>query len=141
MGEVFVEGGSRRHAGLLELDDHPRQSINEADQVGPAGIERTGYAELADQQEVVPLRLRPIHHPQALKLLPAMLPVGDGHRDAVLKQPVNLAVGGLQAHGRAVTGQFVDSDLNRLVRQVRVEQGKRSAQALHQHHFALRLAA
>jgi hypothetical protein len=65
VGEVLVEGGPRRHARLLEFDHHPRQAIDEADQIGPAGIERTGDAELADQQEVVVLRLFPIDHAQA----------------------------------------------------------------------------
>ena len=50
---------SRRHAGLLQLDDHQRQAVDEADQIGPAGVERPGDAELADQQEVVVLRGSP----------------------------------------------------------------------------------
>jgi hypothetical protein len=40
VGEVLVEGGARRHAGLLEFDHHPGQAIDEADQIGPAGVER-----------------------------------------------------------------------------------------------------
>jgi hypothetical protein len=118
VGEVLVEGGPRRHAGLLEFDHHPGQAIDEADQVGPAGVERAGDAELADQQEVVVLRVFPIDHAQAFgalaTILAAVFAVGDGHRDAFLEQPIDLAVGGLQAHRRAVAGQFVDGGRRQL---------------------------
>ena len=57
--EVLVERRARRHAGLLQLDHHPGQAVDEADQVGPAGVERAGDAELADQQEVVVARASP----------------------------------------------------------------------------------
>ena len=85
VGEVLVEGGARRHAGLLEFDHHPGQAIDEADQIGAAGVERAGHAELADQQEVVVLRLFPIHHAQAFSLLATMFAVGHRHRDAFLE--------------------------------------------------------
>ena len=117
VGEVLVEGGARRHAGLLQLDHHQRQAVDEADEVGPAGVERAGDAELADQQEVVVLGLLPVDHAQALGLLAAVLAVGHGDRDAVLEQPIDLAVRRLQAHRRAVAGQLVDGGVDRLGRQ------------------------
>ena len=88
VGQVFVEGRPRRHAGFLEFDHHPGQAIDEADQVGPAGVERAGHAELADQQEVVVRRMFPIHDAQTFGLLPAVFLVGHGHRDAFLEQPI-----------------------------------------------------
>ncbi len=138
--EVLVERRARRHAGLLQLDHHQRQAVDEADEVGPAGVERAGDAELADQQEVVVLRVLPVDHAQPLGLLPAVLAVGHGDRDAVLEQPVDLAVGRLQAHRRAVAAQFIDGDVDRLGRQRGIELLQRGAQALDQHHLALGLA-
>ena len=117
VGEVLVEGRARRHAGLLQLHHHPGQAVDEADQVGPAGVEAAHDAELAHQQEVVLLRIRPVDDAQALGLLAAVLAVGHGDRDAVLEQAVDLAVGRLQAHRRAVAGQLVDGGVDRLGRQ------------------------
>ncbi len=38
--EVLVERRARRHAGLLQLDHHQRQAVDEADEIRPAGVER-----------------------------------------------------------------------------------------------------
>jgi len=141
VGQVLVESRPRRHAGLLQFNHQPGQTIDEADQIGPAGIERAGHAELADQQEVVVLRVFPIHHAQAFCPLATVFMVGHGHRDALLQQPIDLAVGRLQAHCRTIAGQFVDGGLNRLGRQATIEPRERRAQAIHQHHFTLGLAA
>ena len=141
MGQVLVEGRPRRHAGLLEFDHHPGQAVDEAHQVGAAGIEAADHAELADQQEVVLLRVFPVHHAQSLGLLSAVLAVGDGDGDAVFQQPVDLAVRGLQTHRRAVAGQFVGSGLDRLGRQAGIEFDQCRPHSLYQHHLALGLAA
>ena len=69
--QVLVERRARGHAGLLQLDDHQRQAVDEADQIRPAGVERAGDAELADQQEIIVRRLLPINHAQPFRLLPA----------------------------------------------------------------------
>ena len=140
MRQVLVEGGARRHAGLFQFDHHPGQAVDKAHQVGPAGVERAGHAELADQQKVVARRVLPIHHAQALGLLAALRGVGHRYRDAFFQQRVDLAVGRLQAHGRAVAAELVDGGLDRLGRQAGVEGGERRAQARHQHHLALGLA-
>jgi hypothetical protein len=50
-GEVIVERLFRRHARLLELDDHQRQTVHEADQVWPVGVERSGDRHLAHEAE------------------------------------------------------------------------------------------
>jgi len=62
--QVLVERRARGHAGLLQLDDHQRQAVDEADQIRSADVERAGDAELADQQEIVVPRLLPINHAQ-----------------------------------------------------------------------------
>ena len=61
---------ARWHVGLLQLDDHQRHSIDEADQMRLAGVERAGHAELADQQEIIVRRMLPINDANSLRLLP-----------------------------------------------------------------------
>ncbi len=78
-GEVVVERRARRHAGFFSSITTKRQAVDEADQIGPAGVERAGDAELADQQEIVVRRVLPIDDAQPLGLLAAVLAVG--HRD------------------------------------------------------------
>jgi len=55
--QVLVERRARWHTGLLQLDDHQRQSVDEAHQIRAAGVERARDAELADQQEIIVRRL------------------------------------------------------------------------------------
>jgi len=66
------------NAGLLELDDHQRQAVDETDQIRAAGVERAGDAKLADQQKNIVRRLLPIHYAQPLRPLLAALAVRDG---------------------------------------------------------------
>ena len=44
-----------------------RQAVDEADQVGAAGVERAGDPELADEQEVVVRRLLPVDDAHAAR--------------------------------------------------------------------------
>ena len=37
--QVFVERRVRGHAGLLQLDDHQRQAVDEAQQIRPVGVQ------------------------------------------------------------------------------------------------------
>ena len=150
VGQVLVKGRPRRHSGLLQLDHHPRQAVDEANQIGPAGVEAADDAELADQQKVVLLRVFPIHHAQPHHRLPSPpgggaggegLAIGNGDREAILEQPVDLAIGRLEAHRRTVAGDFVDGGLDRLGGQAGIEPGERGAQAVRQHDLALSLAA
>lgn len=94
VGEVFVGGGPCRHAGFFEFDHHPRQAIDEADQIGPASVERPGHAELADQQEIVIRQAFPVDDAQAFGLLSAVFAVKHRHRDAFIEQPIHLACPG-----------------------------------------------
>ena len=92
----------------------------------------------------------PIHHAQAFGGLPPLpsgrgagcggLAFGDRDRDAFFEEFVDLAVGRLKAHRRAVACEFVDGRLDRLGWQARVELGQCNSQALHEHHFAFGLA-
>ena len=59
--QIFVERRARGHAGLLQLDDHQRQAVDEAHQIRAAGVERARDAELADQQEIIVRRILPIN--------------------------------------------------------------------------------
>jgi hypothetical protein len=87
--QVLVECRARGHAGLLQLEDHQRQAVDEADrgksEVRNANSEvqsvrhwkfdirhsTAGDAELADQQEIIVRRMLPLHRAQPLRLLPA----------------------------------------------------------------------
>ena len=77
VGQVLVEGRARRHAGLLEFDHNPGQAVDEAHQIWPAGVKPAHDAELADQQKIVLLWLRPVDHAEAFGFLSAVLAVGD----------------------------------------------------------------
>lgn len=57
VGEVLVEVGPRQHARFLQFDYHSGPAIDEATEVGPACVEATDDGELADQQEVIVLRV------------------------------------------------------------------------------------
>jgi len=59
---VLIERRARGHAGLLRLDDHQRQAVDEADQIRAAGVERAGVTELADQQGINVCQVLAIHH-------------------------------------------------------------------------------
>ena len=93
--KVLVEGSPCRHAWLLEFDHDPRQPVHEADQIRSAGIKRTSHTELADQQEVVIRWVLPVHYAKALCLLAAVFMVRHGDGDALLEEPIHLAVGRL----------------------------------------------
>jgi hypothetical protein len=140
VGEVLVESRARRHAHLLELDDHPGQTVDEAHEVRPAGVERTDDAELAHEQEVVVFRRRPVDDLHALRLLAAVLQIGQRNGDAVLEKPVDLAVGGFEAHRGTVARQLIDGGHDRFGLECRVEPGQGCTQAREQNHFAPGLA-
>ena len=70
MRQVLVESRAHGHAGLLQLDDHQRQAVDETDQIRPAGVERAGDAELADQQEITRGGILPVDDANSLSPLP-----------------------------------------------------------------------
>jgi hypothetical protein len=136
--QVLVEGRARGHAGLLQLDDHQRQAVDEAHQVRPAGVERARDAELADQQEIVVRRILPIHHLHRSVFCPPRSRSGTETGMPVFEQPIHLAVRRLEAHGRPVAGQFIHGGGDGLGRQ---EPGfrplQRRAQPANKHDLAL----
>ena len=73
-------------------------------QIRAAGVERARDAELADQQKIIVGRMLPINDSNALRLLSAALLIRHGNGDALLQQPINLAIRLFQQHGRAVSG-------------------------------------
>ena len=140
MGQVLIEGGARGDGGLLQLDHHQRQAVDEADQVRPAGIELAGDAELADEQEIVAGRVLPIDQPQALDLVAAVLPVRHPNGHALLQQLVDFAIGRRQAHGGTVARQLVKNGPEGLCRQTGIEPGQGRLEPSRKHHLAFGLA-
>ena len=51
--QIFVERRARGNTRLLQLDYHERQTVDEANQIRAAGVERAGEAELANEQEII----------------------------------------------------------------------------------------
>ena len=82
--QVLVECRARWHTGLLQLDDHERQAVDEAHQVRPAGVECAGDAELADEEEIIGFRVLPVNYPQPLGLLAAVFAIRQGNSDPFL---------------------------------------------------------
>lgn len=140
VGQVVVEGDARRHTRFLELGDQQGQPVDKTHQVGAAGVEAADDGELADEQKVVLLRLRPVDDAHPLALVTAVLRVGGRDGDALLKQVIEFPVGRDQSHGRTVEGQLVHGRSNGRGRQRRVERDERSAQPIHQHHLAFGFA-
>ena len=78
---------------VLALHEEQRQPVDETDQVGSPAVEVAADPKFADREEVVVLRGLEVENTEAAR---ARFPVGvgEGHRDAIAKQVVLLAVGG-----------------------------------------------
>ncbi len=73
----------------LQLDEHERDAVDEADQVGAPLVQVGVDPELGDEQEVVVLRVLPVDDGELLwQRRPVRL--ADGHLDAVAQQRVDL---------------------------------------------------
>ena len=79
-GEVLVERLLAGTPGFFSSTTTSGRPLTKPT-VGAAGVERAGDADLADEQEVVRLRVRPVDDPHALGLLAAVLVVR--HRDGM----------------------------------------------------------
>ena len=102
MREVLVERGACGDTRLLQLNNHPRKSIDETHQIWPAGIEAANDGELADKEICIALRMLPIYDAQPVNLLAAIFAIRQRYGYAIFHELVNLTVRGLEAHGRAV---------------------------------------
>lgn len=109
----------------LELDEHQRQAVDEADDVGPPAPVHAGDPELLDREPVVAGRVVPVDHPHPLRPRALLVAVRHLHRHAVLEQPVQLAVGLDHAHARAVARQLLEGPRQRLGRRAGIEARQR----------------
>ena len=83
-GEVVVERLLRRHAGLLQLDDHEGQAVDEADQIRPAGVERPVTLNWLTSRKSLAAGFSQSMTANALGLLAAALGIGNGDRQSRL---------------------------------------------------------
>ena len=103
MRKVLVERGACGNTRLLQLNNHPRKSVDETHQIWPAGIEVADDGELANKEICVALWMLPIYDAQPVNLLAAIFPIRKRHRHAIFHELVNLTVRGFKAHRRAIT--------------------------------------
>ena len=139
IAQVVVEGALQRHRWLLQLDEHQRQAVDEAQQIAAAPVHVAGHPHLRGQEELVVGRRGPVDDAQGLGAVPAVL-VGHLHLHAVLQQPVEVAVridGDLLG---AVLRELLDSLRVGVGRQTGVQRHQRRAQAAGEDHLRLAVA-
>ena len=139
IAQVVIEGTFQRHRWLLQLDEHQRQAVDEAQQIAAAAVHVASHPHLRGQEELIVGRRGPVDHPQGLDAVPA---VGVGHLDlhAVLQQPVKVAVGVDGDLLGAVLRELLDGLRVGVGRQIGVERHQRRAQAAGQDDLGLALA-
>jgi hypothetical protein len=120
VGEVLVVGLLRRLVRCLELQQHERDAVDEADDVRPPRVQRAGDPELRDRKEVVRQRIAPIDEADGLGLPPALV-VGERDLRAIAQQlPDGLACAD-PIHRRAVEHELLDRLVERARREIGVE--------------------
>ena len=139
VAQVVVEGALQRHGAALQLDEHQRQAVDEADQVAAAAVHVAGHPDLRGEEEVVVGRRGPVDHAQGLDAVPAVL-VGHLHLHAVLQQPVEVAVGVDGDLLGAVLRELLDGLCVGVGRQAGVQRLQRRAQAAGQDDLGFALA-
>ena len=91
VAEVVVVGVLQVAVRRLQLDEHQRDAVDEADQVGAPVVQVGVNPELGDEEEVVVLRVLPVDDGELLRQRrPVRL--ADRHLDAVAQQRVDLLV-------------------------------------------------
>ena len=93
IGIILLECGLKVAVDVLALDKQQRQSVDKADDVGPAAIQVTPHPQLAHAQEVIVRRLVEVEDSHAFPY-PFALVVAKGDLYAVTDKDVFLAVGG-----------------------------------------------
>ena len=124
----------------LEFAKQERQAVDEADQVGAAGVQVAGDPQLLRHQKIVVRRVLPVHDADDLQALAARV-VLEGDLDAVLEQRVDLTVGLDGRQRAAAAGELLGGQRQRFGRQVGVEPRQRRPQAREEHHLPAVLAA
>ncbi len=139
-GDVLVERLFRRHTWLLQLDNDQGQTVDEADEIRPAGVERSRDVELTDEQEVVVRGVLPVNdaHPQGALPAALRLPHRDG--DTFLQQQIDFTVRGNKTHRRTIDDELIDRCGDRLGGRVGIQADQGGPEMCGQHRVALRLA-
>ena len=119
----------------LELNEYQRDTVDKADEIGPAGVHLAGDPELRHQKKVVLLGTIPIDQMHDFRTVTAGFRVGYFDTHALFDQVVDLAIGLGQAHGAAVAGELFDGQVKSFRRQVGIEFLQHWEQAGGQHHF------
>ena len=136
VAQVAVEAGADVLVDRLQLDEHQRQAVDEADQVGTAVVVRgaqPGDLQLAHAQKAVVLGIAEVDDSgKALPLVALGIGVGDRHAapDIAVERLVVLKRGAAEV----LTGQFLDSLVYRLCRQLGIEPLDGCAQVAGEHH-------
>ena len=140
VAEVVVVGVLQVAVRRLQLDEHERDAVDEADQVGAPVVQVGVNPELRDEQEVVVLRVLPVDDGELLRQR-RPIRLTDGHLDTVAHQRVDLLVRAGVVHGRARLRDLGDRLLDRLAGHAGIESLDRGAQAADQEDLRLVVAA
>ena len=110
--EITGKGEFRRHAWLLQFNNHERQAIHEPDDVGPARVQRSGDDELIHQQEIIRLRMFPVNDGYSFRFPPAVFAVEHLDGYSSLQQLIDIYTGCHCRHRRPVAQKFIYGKLN-----------------------------
>ena len=141
--QIAIEPGTNVLVDRLELDEHQRQAVDEAHQIGAAvvvGRAQPGELEFAHRAKAVIAGVAKVDH-RRLCMARLALRIPITHRYAITNEFVKRLVV-LQQRARViVVRQLGDGFVNRTGRQLRVEPGQRRPQVAHQHGIAFAGAA
>ena len=76
----------------LQLDEQQRQAVDEADEIGPLGVELACEPDLRGEEGLIPLRALPIDDADEFRLARPVR-VAHVHRDALAQQIMNFGIG------------------------------------------------
>ncbi len=122
--QVGVVGFLDRLRRRLPLAEEKRDTVDEADGVGPALVEIAGDPGLRGQEEIVGSWIGPVHQPHPVGLVGAIR-LAQLYRHAVSQQAVDFSVCCDGQHGGAVLGQLRLGLSERLFGQYRVQSAQR----------------
>ena len=143
VAQVAIEARPDVLVHRLQLDEHQRQAVDKAHQVGTAvvvGRAQASELEFTHHQKTVVSRVAKVDH-RCLRLaqLPLRIAVADRH--PIPHQFVKRLVVLQQRARKVMARQLDDGVFNGRAWQLRVEFDQRRAQVAHQHHVALAGAA
>ncbi len=107
VAQVVVEGVFGRFGDGLELDEDEGEAVDEADEIGTAGIDLAGDPHLGGEEEVVVGGIVPVDDADVLDLLASLCVLG-GDLHAVAQELPDVVIGVDGMEGGAVGGDLVD---------------------------------